>query len=126
MCLGADFAAAFTMADHIPNPVDPEKSLKRPADGEQKEEAHPPQPIFPEDSAITKAEKVERNGIKVEDDSSTLAKTSTKRTNEADADTPMEDAPSAKRVKVETQENDDDMKVDTREKIKGIALVKPE
>ncbi|KAM3065900.1 tRNA-dihydrouridine synthase 3 [Clarireedia jacksonii] len=51
------------MADEVINPVEPSQPLKRPLDGEQLEEAHPPQPILPGDSATTKAEQVERNGV---------------------------------------------------------------
>lgn len=113
------------MTDQVPNPLHPEKPLKRPLEEEQKEEAHPPQPIFPEDSAITKAEKVERNGAKAKNGSSSSAE-ATQRTQKEDADRDLEDGPAAKRVKREFHENGKDSKVDTREKIKGIALVKSE
>ncbi|KAI9842741.1 MAG: tRNA-dihydrouridine synthase 3 [Sclerophora amabilis] len=45
------------------NPLEPSSSLEAPPPHTQLEEAHPPQPPFPEDSAVTKAEKVERNGL---------------------------------------------------------------
>jgi len=44
------------------NPLDPSDLLQRPPPHTVTEEAHPPQPIFEEDSAVTKAEKLERNG----------------------------------------------------------------
>lgn len=53
------------------NPVNPEVSLKRPAPGEQLEEAHPNQPNLPGDSllsATTKAEGIERNGVDVSEE----------------------------------------------------------
>jgi tRNA-dihydrouridine synthase 3 len=100
------------MAGEVPNPLAPEQSLKRPFEGEQLEEAHPPQPIFPEDSAVTKAEKIERNGVNGH-------------TAEAPAAVEASGEPPSKRVKVEEQK-EDAPKVDTRDKVKGIALVKPE
>lgn len=100
------------MTDEVPNPLAPEQSLKRPLEGQQLEEAHPPQPIFPEDSAVTKAEKIERNGANGH-------------TADAPAGVAASDEPPPKRVKVEEQE-EEAPKVDTRDKVKGIALVKPE
>lgn len=44
------------------NPLDPTEPLQRPPPHVVSDEAHPPQPLFPEDSAVTKAEKLERNG----------------------------------------------------------------
>ncbi|QSZ29573.1 hypothetical protein DSL72_004089 [Monilinia vaccinii-corymbosi] len=84
------------MPDGVPDPVQPSQSLKRPLDGERLEEAHPPQPILPEDSAITKAEKVERGG-----------------------------EPSAKRVKTEEKDHKA-LAADSRERVKGIAPIKAE
>lgn len=92
------------MTDNVPNPLNPEQSLKRPLNGEQKEEAHPPQPIFPEDSAVTKAEKIERNGLS--------------------SDTPEASERPPKRVKVD--EEGTEAPKDSRDKVKGIALVKSE
>jgi len=43
------------------NPLDPSEALHRPPPSINTEEAHP-QPVFPEDSAVTKAEKLERYG----------------------------------------------------------------
>jgi tRNA-dihydrouridine synthase 3 len=102
------------MSERLPNPADPEQSLKRPLLEDQLEEAHPPQPILPEDSAVTKAEKVERNGVDVKEEKLNV------------------EAPSAKRIKMEasvqetTANGREDNKVDSRDKVKGIALVKPE
>ncbi|KUJ24249.1 tRNA-dihydrouridine(47) synthase [NAD(P)(+)] [Mollisia scopiformis] len=166
------------MTEKITNPLDPDNPLKRPSNGEQTEVAHPPQPILPEDSAITKAEKIERNGIGAEDNATSLRETTSKRAKAEDSDSEMTDVPAAKRVKLQPQQNgqgakvdteigaednfpslrettfkrskaedsDSEMmdvpaakrvklqpqqngetaKVDTREKVKGIALVKPE
>ena len=100
------------MGEEISNPLAPEQSLKRPLEGEQLEEAHPPQPIFPEDSAVTKAEKIERNGVNWHDGE------------EAPVATEVSEPP-PKRVKVEQRETEAP-KADARDKVKGIALVKPE
>ena len=93
------------MADEIPNPVEPSQSLKRPLDGEQLEEAHPPQPILPEDSAVTKAEKVERNG--------------------ANGSSVSNGEPAAKRVKVQEQDQKS-TPTDSRDRVKGVAPIKAE
>lgn len=93
------------MTDEIPNPVEPSQSLKRPLDGEQLEEAHPPQSILPEDSAVTKAEKVERNGT--------------------NADFVSNGEPAAKRVRTEEQDNKP-IATDSRERVRGIAPIKAE
>lgn len=89
------------------------------------EEAHPRQPILPQDSAVTKAEKVERHGAN------------------AKAHELNPEEPAAKRVKLDQPETEsspnfnnqtldynkpeaEGLKADKREKVKGIALVKPE
>jgi hypothetical protein len=97
----------------ITNPLAPEQSLKRPAEV-QPEEAHPPQPIFKEDSPATKAEKVERHGPEVANGN-------------VAAEDVFEESP-AKRAKLapDTTITTDIPKVDAREKVKGIALVKAE
>ena len=92
------------MVGQVPKPSEPAQPLKRALEGEQLEKAYAPQPVLPEDSAVTKAE-VERNGPQQEDTSS--------------------EEPSAKRVKLEQTEVEA-AKVDSRNKVKGIALVKPE
>ena len=102
------------MDEEISHPLAPEQSLKRPLEGEQLEEAHPPQPIFPEDSAVTKAEKIERNG----------ANGHAVGVAEAPVTSDVSEPP-PKRVKVEEQRTEAP-KVDARDKVKGIALVKPE
>ncbi|TVY18923.1 tRNA-dihydrouridine(47) synthase [NAD(P)(+)] [Lachnellula arida] len=102
------------MTEEIPNPIAPEHSLKRPLEGQQLEEAHPPQPIFPEDSAVTKAEKIERNGVNAD----------TVEAAEAPVTSEVSEPPS-KRIKVEEQ-SAETPKVNARDKVKGIALVKPE
>jgi tRNA-dihydrouridine synthase 3 len=101
------------MSEQLPNPADPEQSLKR-SIGLVEDPPNPPQTIFPEDSAVTKAEKVESNGV-------TLT--------EGDLDG---QEPAAKRVKVEDSKKGvvnngaEEKKVDSRDKVKGIALVKTE
>jgi len=109
------------MTDPIPNPLEPTQLLKRPLQGEQLEEAHPPQPIFPEDSAVTKAEKIERNG-----NSEDRAPTSKRIRLDA------EPKPIAN-VKVEESasngnktEAGSESKTDSRDKIRGIAMIKAE
>jgi tRNA-dihydrouridine synthase 3 len=101
------------MSEQLSNPADPEQSLKR-SIGLVEDPASPPQPIFPEDSAVTKAEKVERNGVSL---------------TERNLDV---QGPAAKRVKMEgskegvVENGAEEKKVDSREKVKGIALVKTE
>jgi tRNA-dihydrouridine synthase 3 len=89
------------------NPLDPVQLLKRPLDGEQLEEAHTLQPVLPEDSAATKAEKVERNGTIENSDVEDSAEPATKRIK---LDQPQQQAP----------------RTNTREKVKGLALIKEE
>ena len=98
------------MSTPTANPLDPSITLKRPPPDKQLEEAHPPQPIYPEDSAMTKAEKVERNGPEVSEE------------------------PSAKRIKLDTEDVKDEIsatlngeapKVASRDN-KGIAMIKAE
>ncbi|TVY29994.1 tRNA-dihydrouridine(47) synthase [NAD(P)(+)] [Lachnellula hyalina] len=102
------------MTEETRNPLAPEQPLKRPLEGQQLEEAHPPQPIFPEDSAVTKAEKIERNGV----NANTVEAAEAPITSEVSG-------PPSKRIKVDEQ-NVEAPKVDARDKVKGIALVKPE
>lgn len=48
---------------HDMNPLEPHQPLKSPADAPNIDrEAHPQQDVFAEDSAVTKAEKLERHG----------------------------------------------------------------
>ncbi|KAI9730152.1 MAG: tRNA-dihydrouridine synthase 3 [Claussenomyces sp. TS43310] len=92
------------------NPAEPSQSLKRPS--QQVEEGQPAQPIFPEDSALTKAEKIERNGSNVL---------------HADHEEAGDGAePPSKRVKVQAEAFEVRESNDRRDKVKGIALVKPE
>lgn len=102
----ADIAAPIT-----------EESLKRPLESET-EPTCSPQKILPEDSAVTKAEKAERNG-------SHYGTVKNEETFEE---------PAPKRVKIGQSEVSADqnepcsseIKVDARDKVKGVALVKPE
>jgi tRNA-dihydrouridine synthase 3 len=109
------------MSKPVSNPLAPEQALNHPLEGEQLEEAHTPHLILPEDSAVTKAEKVERNGENIE-------------RHELDPE-----GPAAKRAKLGHPELESSslaqfkagpeteaVKTDRREKVKGIALVKPE
>jgi tRNA-dihydrouridine synthase 3 len=104
------------MSEQLSNPVDPEQSLKRPLNEEQLAEVHPPLPSFilKENSAVTKAEKVERNGVNGKGE-------------------PLDSAePAAKRIRMDgsgegiAENGQEEKKIDTRQKVKGIALVKPE
>lgn len=91
------------------NPLEPSSLLKEPPPEPLREEAHPPQPPLPEDSAVTKAEKYERHGLEAEPSTDDL------------------DNPPSKRVKLDG-EFQSGVKGQSRvgERIKGIAQVKPE
>ncbi|PMD61665.1 tRNA-dihydrouridine(47) synthase [NAD(P)(+)] [Hyaloscypha bicolor E] len=101
------------MSGHVQNSAEPEQSLKRPIDHFSEEQARPSQPILPEDS-VTKAEKIERNGVN------------------GKAEDLDEQEPAAKRIKMEDSietvagNGPEEKKVDSRDKVKGIALVKTE
>ena len=95
------------MDTHVPNPLNLGQSLKRPLEGQQSEEALPKQPVLPRDSAVTMAEKVTGNGLENGD---------------SHVHSPLE-SPSKKRTKLDHTEAP---KVDTRDKVKGVALVKAE
>jgi tRNA-dihydrouridine synthase 3 len=99
------------MDSQVPNLLDPDQSLKRSYEEEQAKEAHPPQPILPEDSAVTKAEKAETNGA------NGLCHVSSA--------PDSEEEPAQKKIKLDVPESETP-KTDAREKVKGIALVKPE
>lgn len=102
------------MSERLPNPVDPEQSLKRSIGLLSDEQAQPTQPIFLEDSAVTKAEKVERNGTSVTEEHSDTKEPAPKRVK-------MEDS-----VDEVVENGHAENMVDSREKVKGIALVKTE
>lgn len=73
------------------------------------EEANPLQPILPEDTAVTKAKKVE-SGI-----------------NDGELHVADTEEPVAKRAKLDQIKTEAETpKVDSRDKVKGIALVKAE
>lgn len=91
------------MADNESVPAETAQGLKRVFEEEQLENGRSSQPILPVDSAVTKAEKQERNGSAQEEF----------------------EEPSAKRLKIEGSEAEAP-KVDARTKIKGIAMVKAE
>ena len=94
------------MESQVPNAPDPGQSLKRPLEGQQSE-VHSQNPVLSEDTAVTKAEKVSPNGVENEG---------------AHVSSPPE-SPSKKRAKVDATGTP---KVDTRDKVKGVALVKAE
>jgi tRNA-dihydrouridine synthase 3 len=102
------------MSEQIPKSIDPEQSLKRPIGNHSEEPIAPTQPILSEDSAVTKAEKIIRNGVNGKGEEFEVQE------------------PAAKRVKMEgqveaaTQNGTEDKKLDARDKVKGIALVKTE
>lgn len=92
------------MADNGPVP----QKLKRSFENETKPE-YPQQTILPEDSTVTKMEKLERNeSLKQE----------------------ASEEPAAKRVKIEqsegNQDGDEKPLVDSRDKVRGVAMVKHE
>jgi tRNA-dihydrouridine synthase 3 len=92
------------MDTDVPNPLELKQSLKRPFEEEQLD--CPAQPLHPDDSAVTKAEKVTRNGDEG-----------------GDVPVPDPEPPEIKRTNTGTVETST---VDARDKIKGIALVKAE
>ena len=101
------------MSEKLPGPTGPEQPLKR-SIGLVEDPAHPSQQNFPNESAVMNAEKVERNGV-------TLTEGNL-----------GEQEPAAKRVKVDdsmegvVKNGIEEKKVDFRDKVKGIALVKTE
>jgi hypothetical protein len=98
----------FRTMNDVSNPSEPTQSLKRPLNGGQLEQAHLPQQALGEDSAVTKAEKVE------------LADT-------YDLGSSDPSLPPIKRVKLDSDKTDEQQKeVDARNKVKGVALVKEE
>ena len=92
------------------NPLSPSSQLRPPPRDIQLEEAHPPQPPLPEDSAVTKAEKYERNG----------------QLEHTLCDDDIE-APSAKRVKLEDHGAPIEKDIAVKStRVKGVAPVKAE
>lgn len=97
----------------IPNPLESNLSLKRPLDDPQLE----PQPIFQEDSAVSKAEKAEINGV------------NTISGDTKDGSEVIE--PSSKRLRLQDEPLDgisesEPRQTDSRDKIRGIAMIKEE
>lgn len=90
----------------------PGQALKRPLDSPM-EDAHPPQTILLENAAVTKIEKVARNGPS--------------NTNGSLEDAVFGDEPAAKRLKLQNEVPANGLdRVDARDKVKGVALVKKE
>ena len=84
------------------NPLNPSEALKIPASHHQSRDANPAQPPLPGDSAVTRAEKHEGNGLDQNDD-----------------------FPPAKKLKLEpVVDSELPAKVDNRRK--GVASIKPE
>jgi tRNA-dihydrouridine synthase 3 len=98
--------------DDAKNPLEPLQSLKRALDEQQVEGSNSQQSILPTDSAVTKGEKIEGHG------------TNGFETNEHHANGNSE--PSSKRVKTEVNGESIPRQPDARDKVRGIALVKPE
>ena len=97
------------MAD-IENPLEPTSSLKRPL---EQDNIPPTQPILLQDSAVTKAVKLERNGF--HDTSEKYFKVSESGQRER------------KRAKLDNDSAEaDSHKLNVRDKVKGIALIKEE
>jgi tRNA-dihydrouridine synthase 3 len=92
----------------VPSVVDTSSSSKRPLEGEQSEAVATSQQILPGDSAVTRAEKSEGNGI-----------------NGHDAVVGSEE-PVAKRVKLDDTNQQEAPKADARDRVKGLAMVKEE
>lgn len=93
-----------------PNPLDPSTTLVPPPLDTQLEEAHPPQPPLPEDSAVTKAEKFERHGQ--------IKQTSC---------TDDIEAPAAKRVKVhDDASSSEPPSINGSGRVKGVVPIKAE
>jgi tRNA-dihydrouridine synthase 3 len=103
MSMGSD------MAD-IEDPSEPTSSLKRPL---EQDNILLTQPILPRDLVVTKPKKVERSGL-ID-------------TNGNHFDGPESAEPESKRVKLDNSEAElGSHKVDARDKVKGVALVKEE
>jgi tRNA-dihydrouridine synthase 3 len=85
------------MGDQIPDPLDSEGGLKRQLEEERPEDIHPSQPTTTGDPMVTTTETAEGNGIH---------------------------EPASKRVKIDQSEQTP--RVDARDKVRGIALIKPE
>jgi hypothetical protein len=101
------------MMDDIENPSRAVQSLKRPLDIEQVANAGSAQPIQRKDSAVTELENVEIKGVTV-----------TNGTNGEELDAVE---PASKRLKLDNAEQEAQAhKIDGRDKVKGVALVKEE
>jgi hypothetical protein len=95
---------------------EPAQSLKRPLDDEQVEHTYHQPQIQPDDSTATKVDKTERNGVNGVNGANGI---------HHEASDSVE--PAAKRAKLDNGEPDTQShKVDARDKVKGVALVKEE
>ena len=104
MCMG--------MMNDVADPSEPAQSLKRPPDVEQVNDTYSPHTIQPEDSAATNANQVEANGVNGADGIHQASHSG---------------EPGAKRLKLENGEQEaQSHKVDARNKVKGVALLKEE
>lgn len=95
-----------------PNPLDPEEPLKSTSAEVGEETPHPAQPLYAEDSATTKAEKIERHGLTDGDRS----------------DGAVEESP-AKRIKLDDESDGGTIethKPTPSERQKGVAPIKTE
>jgi tRNA-dihydrouridine synthase 3 len=123
------------MTEPVANPLAPEQALKRPLEGGQLEEGHPRQPILPEDSAVTKAEKVERNGVNAGEHKLKSEEPAAKRVKlnlpEMETFTNLchqspEGYTPGPLAQLNAEPETETLQTYQREKVKGIALVKPE
>jgi hypothetical protein len=101
------------MMNDVADPSELAQSLKRPLDVEQVNDTHSPHTIQPKDSAATNTNQVEANGVNGADGIHHEASHSGE--------------PAAKRLKLENGEQEaQSHKVDARNKVKGVALLKEE
>ena len=97
----------------VADPSELGQSLKRPLDVIPVDDTHTPQPIQPKDSAAIKANEVKANGVAGADGIHHEASDSGE--------------PAAKRLKLNNGELEKrSHKVDAKDKVKGVALVKEE
>jgi tRNA-dihydrouridine synthase 3 len=94
------------MDTQVPNPLEPNQAIKRPLSHETTLQNSQSQPVLPEDSAVTKAEKVVGSGTEEE--------------------TTVEEAESPVKRRKLNSEPAEYPNGDARDKVKGIALVKAE
>lgn len=101
------------MMKDVALPSEQAQSLKRPLDVERVDDIYSPQLDTPKDSAATTADKLQSNGVAG--------------VNETHLEASDSRGPAAKRVKLDNGEPEaQSLRVDARDKVKGVALVKEE